>query len=307
MIRKRVIMINNIVIKSPVDDLGLSVNYIVPNGSIKGLVCVAHGMSEHKERYDYFLKRLADDGYISVCYDHRGHGKSVKVENDLGYFYTEDETAFSKDLYTVIDFFKVRYQASNVILFAHSMGTLVARAFLQTHDDKVNKVILCGPPTKQALVDVGLFLARMNKMFDGDRKPNKLLDSLTFSSFNKKYGEPNLWLSKNRENVTNYNNDSLCGFTFTTNGFINLYKLQKRAFQKNKYAVQNKNLPILLIAGADDAVIGNLKKFKDLELFMKKIGYQDVRAKTYESLRHELLQEVEKETIIDDILSFINE
>lgn len=71
--------------------------------------------------------------------------------------------------------------------------------------------------------------------------------------------------------------------------------------------VQNKNLPILLIAGADDAVIGNLKKFKDLELFMKKIGYQDVRAKTYESLRHELLQEVEKDTIIDDILSFINE
>lgn len=57
-------MINNIVIKSPVDDLDLSVNYIVPNGSIKGLVCVAHGMSEHKERYDYFLKRLADDGYI---------------------------------------------------------------------------------------------------------------------------------------------------------------------------------------------------------------------------------------------------
>lgn len=300
-------MINNIVIKSPVDDLGLSVNYIVPNGSIKGIVCVAHGMSEHKERYDYFLKCVAEKGYVSVCYDHRGHGKSVKSPNDLGYFYTEDETAFSKDLDTVIEFFKNRYQSSNVILFAHSMGTLVARSFLQSCDDKINKVVLCGPPTKQSLVNIGLFLAKMNKMFAGDRKPNKLLDNLTFSSFNKKYGGTNLWLSKNKENVTNYNNDDLCGFTFTTNGFLNLYKLQKRAFQKHKYLVKNKNLPMLLMAGSDDPVIGNLNKFKDLGLFMKRLGYQDVRAKTYDSLRHELLQEEEKDGIIADILKFIEE
>ena len=40
---------------------------------------------------------------------------------------------------------------------------------------------------------------------------------------------------------------------------------------------------------------------------MKRLGYQDVRAKTYNNLRHELLQEEEKDIIIADILKFIEE
>ena len=82
--------------------------------------------------------------------------------------------------------------------------------------------------------------------------------------------------------------------------------MQKSAFQSKDYAVNNKNLAILLLAGSDDTVIGNLKKFKNLERFMKKLGYLNVTSKVYDSLRHELLQEEEKDIIIKDIISFIN-
>ena len=82
--------------------------------------------------------------------------------------------------------------------------------------------------------------------------------------------------------------------------------MQKSAFQSKDYAVNNKNLAILLLAGSDDPVIGNLKKFKNLERFMKKLGYLNVTSKVYDSLRHELLQEEEKDIIIKDIISFIN-
>ena len=78
MIRKRVKMINNIIIKSRVDDLDLNVNYIMPNTSIRGLAIIVHGMTEHKERYNYFLEQLALNGYVSVAYDQRGHGKSIR-------------------------------------------------------------------------------------------------------------------------------------------------------------------------------------------------------------------------------------
>ena len=66
MIRKRVKMINNIIIKSRVDDLDLNVNYIMPNTSIRGLAIIVHGMTEHKERYNYFLEQLALNGYVKV-------------------------------------------------------------------------------------------------------------------------------------------------------------------------------------------------------------------------------------------------
>ena len=167
-------------------------------------------------------------------------------------------------------------------------------------------IILCGPPTKNSLVDLGLLIAKISKSFDKGRKPNKLLNELTLGKFNKGYDKPNSWLSKNPNNVDNYNNDPVCDYIFTTNGFINLYKLQKSAFQSKDYAVNNKNLAILLLAGSDDPVIGNLKKFKNLERFMKKLGYLNVTSKVYDSLRHELLQEEEKDIIIKDIISFIN-
>lgn len=299
-------MINNITIKSCVDNIDLDVNYIIPEAKIKGLVIIAHGMSEHKERYNYFLEILAKSSYLGIIYDHRGHGKSVKERSDLGYFYSEDETTLSQDLYNVLKFFQNRYQINNTILFAHSMGSLIARSFLQKYDDEITKVILCGPPTKNNLVDIGLGLASLSKIFGGAKKPNKFLNYLTFNSFNKPYQNKNEWLSKSKENVINYNNDPLCGFTFTTNGFLNLYKLQKMVFQPKNYLVKNKNLPIFLIAGSDDPVIGNLKKFADLKIFFQKLGYQNTTSKIYNNLRHELLQEEEKDIIIQDILDFIN-
>ena len=160
-------MINNITIKSCIDNIDLDVNYMIPDAKIKGLVVIAHGMSEHKERYNYFLETLAKSSYLGVVYDHRGHGKSVKEASDLGYFYSEDETTLSQDLYNVLKFFQNRYQINNTILFAHSMGSLIARSFLQKYDDEITKVILCGPPTKNNLVDIGLGLAGLSKIFGG--------------------------------------------------------------------------------------------------------------------------------------------
>ena len=106
--------------------------------------------------------------------------------------------------------------------------------------------------------------------------------------------------------MCSYNDDELCGFIFTTNGFINLYKLMRQAFKKNDYQVKNKNLDILLIAGSDDPVIQNEKKFIELKEFLKDIGYKNIESKLYKNLRHEILNEKTKKEVYNDILNFIN-
>ena len=296
---------NNIKIKSCIEDIYLDTNYIEPTGNIKAIVVILHGMSEHKERYNYFLEKLANKQYLPVIYDHRGHGKSLKNSKDLGYFYSDNADTLSEDTKIVINYFQEKYPHVPVILFAHSMGTLIARNFISTNDDAISKLILCGPPTKNGLVDVGLTLAKLANTLGNPRKANKFLNKLTFSSFNNGYQSPNEWLSKSKENVKNYNDDPLCGFIFTTNVFLNLYTLQKNAFIKRRYQVKNPDLPIFLMAGTDDPVIKNSRKFQELVAFLNDLSYNNTEFKLYQDLRHELLQEDIKDTIIQDILEFM--
>lgn len=293
-------------IKSEKDGLELELTIIEPKGKPKAVVQISHGMSEHKERYYDFMNYLAGHGYACVIHDHRGHGASVKDKKDLGYFYTDDINFIVDDLYQVTKYIKNKYKNLDCFLFSHSMGTLVARNYLKKYDSEIKKLVLCGPPTKNNLTEVAIFLAKLSSLF-GDRRVNNFLNKLTFGSYNKNNELDNEWVCSNRDTVNDYNSDDLCGFVFTTNGFLNLYKLMKGSFDKSNWNITNKDLDILLIAGKDDPVIQNSDKFNDLIKFLKEIGYVNIKSKLYDKKRHELLNELENEKIYQDILSFLSE
>lgn len=293
-------------IKSEKDGLELELTIIEPKGKPKAIVQISHGMSEHKERYYHFMNYLASYGYVCVIHDHRGHGASVKDKNDLGYFYTDDISFIVDDLYQVTKYMKERYKDLDYFLFSHSMGTLVARNYLKSYDSEIKKIVLCGPPTKNNLTEVAILLAKLSSLFGG-RKVNIFLNKLTFGSYNKNNELENEWICSNRDTVNNYNSDDLCGFIFTTNGFLNLYKLMRGSFDKSNWNITNKDLDILVIAGEDDPVIQNIDKFNDLIEFLKEVGYVNIKSHLYDGKRHELLNELENEKIYQDILSFLSE
>ena len=76
---------------SKADGLEISCLAVVPelerNEKYRGIIQIVHGMSEYKERYIPFMEYMAERKYISVIHDHRGHGKSVRSKEDLGYMY----------------------------------------------------------------------------------------------------------------------------------------------------------------------------------------------------------------------------
>ena len=293
-------------IKSEKDGLELGVAIIEPKTKPKGVVQISHGMSEHKERYYDFMRYLADYGYVSVIHDHRGHGASIKDKNDLGYFYTDDISYIVDDLHQVTKYIKEKYKDLDCFLFSHSMGTLVVRNYLKKYDLEIKKVILCGPPTRNNLTNVGIFFAKVSGLF-GDKKVNRFLNKLTFGNYNRNNEIENEWVCSNSETVYKYNNDDLCGYVFTTNGFLNLYKLMKESFNKKDWNVSNKNLNIFVIAGEDDPVIQGIDEFNDLIEFLKEIGYNNIKSRLYKGKRHELLNELGNEMIYQDILTFIEE
>lgn len=291
-------------IKSPFDNLMLEVAVSEPKGMPKAIVQFSHGMCEHKERYFEFMNYLNDNGYVCVIHDHRGHGASVINEGEFGNFYTEDISAIIDDMHAVTEYIKNNYPNLPLYIFSHSMGTLVARNYMKKYEKEIDKIVLCGPPTHNGNASFGLFLSKILKPFYKEQAPNNLLNNGTFIGYNEKNAEPNSWITENKDNVRAYNEDELCGFVFTTNGFINLFKLQLSAFDSDDWEVYNKRLPIFVIAGENDPVIQSKKKFNALVDFLKELGYANISKKLYRNNRHEILNEKNKAEIYKDILNF---
>lgn len=294
-------------IKSKCDGLELEVAILEPKTKPLGIVQISHGMAEHKERYFPFMEFLANHGYVCVIHDHRGHGKSVKTKEDLGYFYTKNPNYIVEDLYQVTEHIKTCYPNLEVFLFSHSMGTMVARCYLKKYDDQIKKMVLCGPPTQNHMAPIGILTAKVICCLKGGHDRSNFLQTLTFGKFNHGHKEKNGWVCSDPKAVSKYNQDELCGYIFTNNGFLNLYQLMKQSFIKKDWNVKNNCLPIFVIAGEKDPVIQSKEKFESLILFLKKIGYQNIQSKLYSNMRHELINGFAKEQVMEDILGFFNE
>ena len=271
------------------------------------IVLICHGMSEHKERYYDFIHFLNKNGFLCIAYDHRGHGDSVNHVTDYGYFYDESGQAIINDLEMICRYIKATYPEKQIYLFAHSMGTLVARNFIQTNDTAICKLILSGPPYHNKAAGFAYHLAKTLTKIFGGQKRSKFMHQLAFASFDKKFEEPikNAWINSNREEVELYNHNTKCGFIFTNNGFACLFYLLKNCFKKEKYQCHNPNLPILIIAGQQDPVVGNKTQRKEQIDFLNQVGYANISFHQYPNMRHELLNETNKQQIYNDVLTHL--
>lgn len=74
----------------------------------------------------------------------------------------------------------------------------------------------------------------------GDKYHSKLLQKMSFGAFNKGFDKPNEWICSNSQVVDEYNNNPLCTFTFSVNGFYNLLSLMQNTYKNIDYEA-NKN------------------------------------------------------------------
>lgn len=295
-------------LQSDVDGHRLHVLLLAPETEPKAVVQICHGMSEHKERYLGFMEYLSGCGYASVIHDHRGHGKSIEREDDLGYFYDTEGAAVVEDAHQVTRWVKEQFPGVPVHLFGHSMGSLVVRCYLKKFDWELASLTVCGSPSRNPLAKPAAVMAQAACKLSGDRKKGKFFHQLAFGSFKKKLKadeSPNGWISYDRENVRKYDEEPLDGFVFTNNGFLNLFHLMDETYSKKGWGKKKTDLRVLFIAGEDDPCIISPKQFWNAVSFLKDMGYADTRGKLYPNCRHEILNEGCSEQIYKEILEFI--
>ena len=290
---------------------GLPLKGIVyePENTPKGIVQLVHGMCEYKKRYEEFMSFLAENGYIAICYDQRGHGESVVEDTDIGWFGDFHGKAVVDDCVQVSKWAKTAYPNLPLILLGHSMGSMVVRCYLREHDALIDKLVVSGSPASNPMAGGAVFLAKAVRFFRGKRRRSKMLDFLAPGQGKKEYQKAGKgsWLTHDQEIAQAYEEDDLCGFTFTVNGFENLFNLMKYTYKKRGYRMQNPNLPIHFISGAEDVVLGGEKNWEKTLAFTQSLGYTKVTGKLYPDMRHEVLNETDRLLVYKDILAFLEE
>lgn len=283
----------------------------IPDGEVKAVLQIVHGMAEYIDRYDELARYFCERGYVVTGDDHLGHGQSVNSKDELGYFAKENpvETVIA-DERSLFELTKKEYPDVPYYILGHSMGSFITRNFLAKYSEDLTGAIVCGtglqPP---AILGVARFLAGAQKCFGGDKKPAGLINGIAFGSYNAHIKNAQTeydWLSVNPANVEKYVADDLCGVLFTGNGFRTLFGLIKGCQKKEAFSLAKKDLPILVTAGDEDPV-GNYGKAptKVAELY-KAGGMTNVSLKLYEGLRHEIFNEDVREQVYADFFAFLD-
>ena len=289
--------------------------FFVPQGEIKATLLIVHGMSEHGGRYADFAGFLADNGILVATYDQLGHGQTVKDKYELGFFDEKHPIqALCKDVIIMADKLKdkARTLTSRPVshyIMGHSMGSFIVRTVLTHHAISFDGVILMGTGNSFGLINrVALMtLGVMNHL--NPKRPNvrfaALLNHHLLSQIRSPIcASPFAWLTENTQNVKNFENDPLCGFAFTNNGFVALQVVIKKATSPTWYAHTPKDFRMLLVSGKDDPVGRMGQEIDELHDELIHAG-QNVQACLYPNMRHEPLHEMDKGRVYQDILYWL--
>ncbi|MBQ5825657.1 MAG: lysophospholipase [Clostridia bacterium] len=283
----------------------------VVKANTKAIVQIAHGMAEHKERYNEFASFLAENGYAVFVHDHLGHGESVESDDYLGYFGEEDGWKnLVNDCNTITNYAREIFEDKPVVLFGHSMGSFIARAYTRMFDLALDAVVFCGTSGANPAAGIAVKLADAVARSKGSFYRSELINTLAFGTYNKKFKPQRTafdWLTSDNEIVDKYVADKYCGFLFTACGYRDLFSVLKYVSDKKWYKAVRKNLPILLVSGDADPVGEYGSGVKQVAADLKKTGHKEVELILYKGMRHEILNEVERSVVMNDVLNWLEE
>jgi len=278
--------------------------------AIEGVIQIAHGMAEHAGRYHDFASFLVSEGYAVYANDHRGHGKTAGAPEQLGYISdTGGWNLMLDDMHTLTGIIKKENPSAPNFLFGHSLGAILSRGYILRHKDAVQGVILSATAVvPNAIRLVALTIAKIEIMIKGKKCRSQILANLFFGQYNKCF-KPNRtefdWLNRNDVEVDKYINDPDCG-AISTAGFCEDVLQGIKIINDSKHIrTLSKELPIYLLTGDKDPATANGQGIIDVHKAYKKAGIVDVSYQVYKDARHEILNEINKDEVYRDILSWL--
>ena len=274
----------------------------------KAILQLSHGMAEHIDRYDDFARYMTSGGYVVIGNNHIGHGNTASSSDEISHI--EGKNGYKNivdDMHRLTQIANEKYPEIPVILFGHSMGSLLSRFYAGIWGNDISALILCGTSGSNPLGRAGIAMTGLISTVKGSRHRSKFVENMAFGSYNDHYENVKTgyeWLSVNEDNVKAYVNDDKCGVLFTLSGFRNLFSLLLEVSGKNCIQKIPKDLPVLLISGAEDPVGNYGKGVAEVADRLRSAGIREIDVEIYEGMRHEILNETGKLKVYCDLLKW---
>ena len=283
----------------------------VPEGEVRAIVQLSHGMVEFIDRYKPLAEYLAARGILVTGNDHLGHGGSIRTRADYGYFAEPDgNRAVLDDLHAMTVLTKQLYPSVPYFLLGHSMGSFYARQYLCEWGSELDGAIILGTGFQpKALVAFARTVCRVLAVFFGWQHRSKLVRDLSFLGYNKglEGRTPHDWLNRDPAEVDKYRADERCMFTFTLNAYYSMFTGILRLYDPDFLNRMPKDLPLLFLAGDADPVGEQSKGVQRAIDSLKAVGVQNITQKFYPGARHELLMELNRQEVFDDIGNWLDQ
>ncbi len=251
----------------------------LPDGPASGLVVIVHGIAEHGGRYEHVAQALTDAGFAVYAHDHRGHGRSQGPRANIGSL-----DGLADDVGRMLQVAGDEQPGLPQFLLGHSMGALTTLHYLTREPAPLAGVVLSAPPLEVPVVNPLL------------RATSGLLNFLV----------PNLGVlqldsslvSRDQEMVRSYENDPLNfrGKLPVRTGFEIL-----RVTENVQDLLGGIDLPMLVVHGTGDRIAD----IAGSETIAERIGSTDFTLNRYDGLYHEVLNELERDTVIADIVGWL--
>lgn len=283
----------------------------IPDGEVKAVIQLIHGMCEYIELYEEFAEAMNKRGIAVIGVDLLGHGFTATSLDDLGFFAERNGKKYLlADQHKLTAMIKDEYPGTPIFIMGFSLGSFIARRYITIWGDEVDGALILGTGTRSAgAATLGMFLATVVRFFKGARHRSKLLYYLTNGLYNIifKLKLKGSWLSHNKEDHKMYEINPLCNFIFTVSAYHTMFSIMRDlALEKNDDRIP-KDLPVCFYSGMEDPV-GNYTKgvLKTFNEYVH-LGIKDVDVKFYPKDRHEILREADREDVFYDIYTFIEE
>ena len=280
----------------------------IPDGEPVGIIQLAHGMVDHVGRYRHFAEFVVRRGYIFAAADHLGHGRTVASADDYGYFAPRDGYKLViDDVRGLNEYLHREYPDLPIVLIGHSMGSFITRLYVNKYPDTVSGYICHGTAGKNPAAPFGIALIGIMKKLFGDRHRSNFVRSLADGGYNGRFDKSEgdtAWLSRDGARILETRDPEIPNFTFTLSAYGDLFRLLRNSNAKDWFSGYPKELPTLIMSGADDPVGGFGKGVMQVYRGLERAGVKNLGLKLYPEARHELFNEINSDEVFSDIIAW---
>ncbi len=302
-------MVSNVITITQSDGYQTKLYPHLTEKEVLGSILILHGMAEYHVRYEAFADALNEEGFDVYLYDHRGHGDTCAPE-DLGFFAEKNGAELViNDAITLCRHVKENGRSKKLAVFGHSMGSLILRNVIQRYDE-MDCAVICGSTMPSAAIaGAGAFIANLLCHIRGPKKRSEFLNNMMFG--NNFYKEictrtPSDWLTRDEAIVDWYRESPYCGFICTTSMYRDMMLFVKNSGNKKNIEKTRRDLPLYFVVGEKDPVSSCSTEVEQLFSVFESLGFTDIALTVYPEARHEILNELNKEDVIDDLVSFFH-